>query len=268
MSYIMNPRLFYINSRTRLQGTDSDFTYQIDLPQSNDYDSVCMLQCMIPKSFYLIQSGYNTFTLVEGASSATITIPAGNYSNTSFQTVVKALLNAGSPHTYVYNITFPSSAIEAQTGKFTYTVTGNSGSQPSFVFTTGVYEQMGFSLNSTNTFVSNSMVSTNVLKFQVEDSLFIHSDIVGNEKDDVLQEVYLDTPDFANITFSCPDVQAYSKRLSSKDSNSFYFRLTDENKIPIGLNGINMVFTLLVYKKDPIFKIIKKAAGINILSQI
>ena len=59
MSLISSKRLFYIDSHNRLNGT-SNFLYQLDY-KDEDYDYCVVLQPSIPKSYYLVQSGQNTF---------------------------------------------------------------------------------------------------------------------------------------------------------------------------------------------------------------
>ena len=79
MVSINNPYYVYVNSRNRLDGTDSDFSYNVKFPPGLDVDHVTVLNALIPKSYYLIQLGHNTFDLQEGNSIVTIPIPVGNY---------------------------------------------------------------------------------------------------------------------------------------------------------------------------------------------
>src|SRR3954470_22945414 len=125
MSLITSKRLFYVDSHQRISGTHSNFTYQLDY-KNEDYDYCVVLQATIPKSYYLIQSGQNTFTLQEGGSAATITVPIGNYSRSSFQSQLQSLLNSLSPNHWTYAISIPNTLITGDTGLYTYTVTGNT----------------------------------------------------------------------------------------------------------------------------------------------
>ena len=68
----------------------------------------------------------------------------------------------------------------------------------------------------------------NVVKFQLEDSIFIHSDISSNGNDNVLQEILgSQNTDFSAITYVCPDVEAYAKPIVSYTNNIYNFYLTD-----------------------------------------
>ena len=90
MSITSSKKLFYIDSRNRLSGTDSNFTYYLDLG-NNKFDNVCLLQGNFPKSYYLIQDGQNTFTLSEDGDSVEITVPIGNYNRTSIKNKIQSL---------------------------------------------------------------------------------------------------------------------------------------------------------------------------------
>ena len=117
---------------------------------------------------------------------------------------------------------------------------GTGGLQPSFVFTTNVYEQFGFPRNSTQVFVGNQLTSTNVVKFQVEDAIYIHSDIVHDGATDVLQDIFVSgIADFSTIAYECKEYQTTSKPVSVATSNVFRFTLTDEDGRVLDLNGLN-----------------------------
>ena len=236
---MLNCQQFNLNSGNALDSTStsSSFSVTIKIPPHETFTHVCLLSCSIPKSYYLIQDGYNTFTLSENNVNTVVTIPAGNYSWQVFRTQIALILTAASSQGWTYTCTAPP-ATAAQTGKATYTVAGNGGLQPSFVFTNAVYEQFGFVPNSTNTFAANTITSANVVKFQVEDALFIHSDIVGDPNSDVLQSIFVSaTPDFTSIVYQCYQYETAVKKISVAKSNVFRFTLTNEDGQLIDLNG-------------------------------
>lgn len=242
-------RIYYINSRNRIGGTDSDFTYNIDMKGLHEPTHVALLRAYIPKSYYSIQSGSNTLTLDEDGTTEIITLPEGNYSVNSLKTKLKALLDTASPNGWTYTITTPSTTSQPQTGKLTFSVSGNSSVQPSLVFEDGLYEQLGFEANSTNDFVADSLVSTNVINLQAEQTLFIHSDII-QDTDNVLQEIYASNQlSYSAIVFENNNTKDYSKPLVSKTNNTYRFYLTDENSNKIDLNGLNLVMTLMIYQE-------------------
>ena len=152
------------------------------------------------------------------------------------------------------------------TGLYTFTVSGNSGVQPRFIIGEYLYEQLGFEPNTDNVFTADTLTSIKVVKFQLEDSIFLHSDIATNNQDNVLQEILgVQNTDYANIIYVCPDVEAYAKPISSKTNNIYNFYLTDEDGTEINLNGQNIVFTLMLFKKDTINKLVKQFIKLSLI---
>lgn len=261
-------RIIYINSDERSAGSNEDFTVALTMSPNEDYDRCCVLYAQIPISYYLISSHNNSFTLKEGVSTVLITIPVGNYSSTSFSTVVATLLNTNSINHWTYTLSLNNSFTSASDGKFYFTVSGNS-SQPSFIFTNYLYEQFGFSKNSTNTFTSNALVSVNVISFIPETVLYLYSDLVetkDNNSTSVLQEFYGENSvSYSNIVYQCKTVEEYSKPLKKGFSNSISLTLIDQHGGVVNLNDRPFFITLLLYKTNDIFDIIKKFIKFNIL---
>lgn len=253
-------KTFYIDSNLRNTGTQSDFSITLNLDPDDEFTHAVVLQCLIPKSYYLIQSGSNTIQLRELASTVTVTIPPGNYSRRSFQSVLVGLLNTASPNVWTYQITYPNVAVAADTGKYTFVVSGNSG-QPSFIFgSSKICEQFGFNANTTGTFVGNQLTSVNVIKMQREDAIYIHSDMVQNkEGTNVLQVVFAssETPAYSNIVYRAVDIEANSKTMATQPSNSYRFYITDENDQAIDLNGLNVIMSIMLYKQNDVSRIVE-----------
>ncbi len=266
MSYFINSATFFVNSRDRINGTDSNFSFLLPYSQNANYDRVTVLAMAIPKSYYLIQIGFNTFLLQEDDILTTITIPPGNYSRRSLQTVLISLLNAGSPNYWTYGVSYPNNLIEADTCKFTFSVTGNA-SQPAIICTENVFEVLGFNTNSTNTFVDNSLTSTNVIKLQLEDTLFLHSDIGSNGRDGIIASIYSAAPDLSILNYTCPDVQAYSRKLVSGNSNVFHFSLLNEDGRIIETNGQNINFIILLWSRENVYNLIRDTIHLSILEK-
>jgi hypothetical protein len=250
-------QIFYIDSNDRLTGNNSDFRVNLIFDKNKEFDRVVVLQALIPQSYYLIQLGSNAFTLIEGSNQAVISITPGNYNKRSFATVLTGLLNAGSPSAFTYSVTFPNVGSQVDQGLYTYSVSGNSGVQPSFKLGTYCYEAMGFSSNSTNIFVANTLISTNVIKLKPEDQFYLHSDICSNKNDDILQDIYAaGIATYSNILFQQFDVESYSKEFISNSNNNYRFYLTDENDNIIQLNGQNIVITIMMYKKNSVWSML------------
>jgi hypothetical protein len=256
MSLVSNKKIFYINSNNRISGSHSNFTYHLNYDyNNNNYDSVVVLQALIPKSYYLVEDddAMNYFTLRELGVDTNIFIPEGNYSRGSFQTAVQTLLNTHSPNTWTYTITFLP-----LTGKFQFNVTGNSSNQPSLLFNNEFYEPFGFEKDIVNSFVGSSLTSANIVNLNREDSLYIHSDIASNGTDDVLQEIFASSSaDFTDIRFQNFNIEAYSKKLTSNSKNIYHFSLTDENGVHIDTNGVNLQITILLFESNNIYSMIR-----------
>jgi hypothetical protein len=244
---IRNRRLFYLKTSDRTSGDDaSNFKLALDIPTHETYTYACVEAANIPKSYYLIQAGYNTFTLVELGVNITITIPPGNYNTISFMPIVSGLLTAASQNGWVYSMSMPNRTTQPDTMKFTYVVAG--AHTPSFIVGSHVYEQLGFSKNSTVTFVGGTLVSSCVVKFQSEDTLYLHSDMVV---DGVLQEVYTSgSPDGSIISYKCMSWELMAKRMSAGSGNLFSFTLTDEFGTVMNLNGLDWNMTLVLFNLE------------------
>lgn len=269
---IKNSQIFNINSRNRISGSDSDFSIVLNVDKNVEYSKVLVSGGAIPKSYYLVQSGYNTFTLQEGASTATITLTPGNYNRRSLANVLKTLLDAGSVsmgHSYVYTITYNNAVSEQDSGLFYYSVSGNSGTQPKFIFTTYLYEVLGFAKNSTNTFSASALTSSNVIKLTSEDTLYLHSNIINNPVDDVLAVIYTSSePYFSVVSFDFDTTHARNFK-QSKDQ-VFNFKLTNEDGVILNTNGLNITFTLIVYNEynNDIANLLRDSNKMKALKQI
>ena len=180
--------IFYIDSQNAISNKNTTtsathFTVPVDMPPNNNYDRIVVLQACIPKSYYLIQEGYNSFVLGEQDltminTASTITIPPGNYSKNGFIIALTSALNTASRHHYIYSISYPASS-ETNTGKFTFKVSLNNlpldvSKMPSFVFglNSNITLQMGFSKGKTYNFSGSSLTSQNVIKLQSKDTIF------------------------------------------------------------------------------------------------
>lgn len=265
MNYYTHKQLFYINSHNRVNQSDSntDFSYDLDIDNDIDYSDVVLLDASIPKSNYTIASNNNTFTVVENIGGGDLTrviiMPIGNYNRTSFKNVLKTQLN-DNPNTYVYDISFDNPNRTEDTGKYTFTWTNvDMGAQePQFIFTSSLYEQCGFNKNSTNVFVSGSLISTNVSNLRPETTIFILSDIVSNKNNNILHNIVSsDDDDYHYVVYHCNTPNEYSKTFSRNKSNRFRFHLSDEDYNPIELNGLNVVFTIMLFKRSSIARLIE-----------
>lgn len=81
-----------------------------------------VLEAEIPFSYYILQPGFNTFSLQEtGQTRVTVTIPPGNYTSSSLADVLKTRLDAASLGGRVYTVEF-----NVVTQKFTISISSNT----------------------------------------------------------------------------------------------------------------------------------------------
>lgn len=261
MNYFTNKQIFYVNSANKLSGSHSNFSFYLNIDPNDDFDRVVVLSASIPKSYYLIDSLHKSFSLKENSSTVIINFDEGNYTRNSLAIKLQSLLNSNSPNSFNYAVSYKNINTFQDNGKYTINVTGNGSVQPEFIFGDKMYEQLGFDKNSTNQFSSNSLTSTNVINLTNETTLFIRSDICqNNEGNNILQEIYTSgDASYAMSIFTNSIPYEYSKKLTTSKSNVYNFYITDENGLHINTNGININFTLMIFKKNDIDNMIKGA---------
>ena len=285
--------IFYIDSQNRTSGTSGNFSINLNMPPNNTYNRIVVMQASMPKSFYLISSPYNTFTLYEpGTSSSgsawgtfgsvtgsgaykTVYLTPGNYSKTTMIVCLQTMLtlastlNSTSATRYTYGVSFPLQNYP-NTGKFTYTVASLTTAQPQIIFpsTSTLYLPMGFVKASTNVFISGSLTSANVIRLQAKDTLFIKSNIVSRSNKSVLQEIYTSAnPDFSIISFFQNCIELNAKELIYKDNN-FNFSITDEDDNVLDLNGQDVVFSICCSEQNNAMELMKQDILIKNISKL
>lgn len=250
-----NNRVVIVDSDNRTSGTSTNFSIALQIP-TNNYNRCSLLQISVPRSWYDFQTGYNTFQLQEGLTTVTVTIPIGSYTKNSLIQVLKDILNSVSPNNLIYNITYPSS-LQANTTKFTFTVSGSFITK--FIFTTNCYLQLGFNKNSTNTFTGGSIVSTNIVSLSYINRLFLKSSMCSSANDSILQELLVSSqyPTGSYIYYECNNFDVQSKQFLNNNDNVFDFVLSDRFGNPVDLNGLGIIFSILLYTKDNTSEIMK-----------
>lgn len=241
-------RVFYIDSYNRISGTDSNFEIKVNLP-TNNYNKVALLQLSCPKSFYNFSSGSNTFTLKELGVPITITIPVGNYTKNALLSNLNSILTSSSLNGWTYTVTYPS-PLQPNTGLLTFTVSGNGGNQPQFVFTTSCFLQFGFVANTTYTFTSNTLTSVNCISLSPVNRIYVKSSMCSTSQDSILQEVLQTYPDNSFIYYENINVDINSKEFTGNTSSVFSFLITDRFGVPIDTHGVNVMMSILLYQKN------------------
>jgi hypothetical protein len=244
---IKNHQTFFINSRSRITGSDYDFTYELPVNPAVDYTHVSVLGASIPKSFYAVQKGRSSFVLIENATRVTITMTPGNYSRASFAQELKKKLNLASTQGWLYNVTYPNISRSVDTGKYTISVTGNGGIQPILEVGEHIYERIGFNKNDVVIFNNDSIESSNVVSLNPEENLIIHSDMVRGSNSHLKAILSAGFDSYQHIIYECKETVSTSKHLNRSKSNVYNFSLTDSSDNPIDLNGLPMVIIIIMF---------------------
>lgn len=250
------PTIISFNSKDRIGGTNSSFqNIPVDLG-GNKYDAVCLMTASIPKSYYNMPSGYNTFTLTEKGVSTTITIPIGSYNKLNLAIVLSALLTAGSVtlgNNWTYTITNPNIQNAPDTFKFTFTVSGNGVFQPTITMNVNSpFRQLGFEQSTAYPFVANTLVSVNAINLAYILRMFIQSSICDTANDGILAEILSvgSFPPQSVIFFQEFNIDLNSRSFNSTNVNSWNFSIVDSFGQLIDFNGIPWAFTLVFYKRN------------------
>lgn len=254
MSIITNKQIFYISSNDRINGTHSNFTFKLkQIDQTKNFDSIIVLQAVIPKTYYLVRTNNNTFILKEEDKSIEIFMPIGNYTKLSFRISLQQLINENSPNNYSYLVRDDNTATGPDTGKYTFFVNNNNNIQPTLIMNSDLHQQFGLHQNSINVFNNNKLVSAHFINFNLENKLFIHSNICQNSTgDNILQEIFTTgVPTASYIKYDCLQLEAYTKKFN-KDSGSYTFYITNEYGVELDLNGVDVEFTVMIYEKTNI----------------
>lgn len=248
--YHGNSRVYYVDSYNRLLGSHTNFSIKLDLPSTNKYNKVALLQLSVPKSFYNFASGKNTFILIEKGVEYTITIPVGSYNKNNLLTNLSSLLTSASGNAWTYTATYPTST-QANTGKITFAVSGNGAFQPSLKFVENCWIQLGFEKNTTYPFTASSLTAPNYLCLSPINRIYVKSSMCNTSQDSILQEVLQTYPDNSFIYYENINVDINSKDFTSSSSDTvFNFNITDRFGNTIDTNGLNVMMSILLYEKN------------------
>eukprot|EP00732_Lithocolla_globosa_P002042 Lithocolla_globosa_v1_NODE_1204_length_2791_cov_31.125457.p2 type:complete len:225 gc:universal NODE_1204_length_2791_cov_31.125457:814-140(-) len=213
----------------------------------------------IPKSSYTIDSKNNTFIIEENTIQRTITLDIGNYSRKSFKNVLQSKLNESPAIGYSnYIVSYDSSSNTGDNGKYSFSVTNPSNPQPIFIFSSGLTDQMGFNINTSYTFENNTLTTVNVSNFRPKITYYLISNICQNRNNSILQNIVTaGQSDYDYIIYQNKNPYEYYKDFVQAKSNTYTFTIVDEDFNVIDLNGLNIVFTIMLWKENKISDLIK-----------
>jgi len=216
-------------------------------PHGNKFDRISLVRLSIPKTYYLIDSTNNSFTLDEGGLIATVFITEGNYGLKTLETELALQLNTASPSAWTYTCTG-----DERTGKYTFTVTGNGGVQPVITLSEEIAGILGFAIGST-AFVADTVTGVNVVRLQKTDGILVWTDLCA-ENEGVLSEVFGSSPDFDHISYRQDNVVYTGRHLNTKSSSRATFRVLtyEKPRQVLNLNGHHVHMVIALWTRNPL----------------
>jgi hypothetical protein len=232
----------------------------LDIDWNKGWTHIAVCSASIPKTYYVIPTDCS-LEINEGGVIKTIPIVKGNYNIQSFINIFTSLFPLYT--SWTYSLSFPLGNSVVQTGKYTFSVSGNS-SQPS-IRATNVYlaSLLGFEEDTWYTFTGNTLSSVKVVDLQSYDELIIKCDAVKN-REKILQEIYTGANAYnSSIVFNNLSSDLNAKILNKVNGNVFTFILLDSNGNQIDLNGGYWSMIICLLKIDNINTAIKKYIGLR-----
>jgi len=243
ISLVSPTTLIFINSKNRVSGTPYDFYINfnnelIKAPKGH-YIQLSVEQVNINRSWYSIQSGYNTFSITDNLGGNTIiTIPIGYYNASDIRTTLQSLMPT-------WTITY-----DKKLNKFTFTSPSFTGgiTWRKFVFTTSaVSDLLGFGSTETPQFTSGvpSIVSTNPIKVNIDNSVYVRTNLPRQKysaldninatimESDILCALPIQSPPFDNVVYTKNNSANFEYNILAGSIHSMRIYLTNELGIPL-----------------------------------
>jgi hypothetical protein len=237
-----------LHSTDRISGSDTASNFRIKLPNwypNPNWNRIVLKQCQIDKTYYTVDANHNTFTLDENGTLTTVTVPIGIYNIESFMATIQGLLIAASPNLWTYTL-----SLNEIRGYIVFVVTGNAGVQPQLIFADNHLATIfGFSRPSTNSFVADTLSSTQVVQIQASEGVIVFCSHAGPDRK--LQAINTATNTFNAIQFTNIAPYLNAKQLSNF-SEVMDFQIVDQqNEEILDLNGHEVILTIGIYQDDP-----------------
>jgi len=239
-----NTQILIDSSDREVNETAENFSVQIDSLLGNNIRSIAVAECIIPASFYKINTTNNEFLI---GTTQTITVPVGNYSTTTFLGISGTLTNALNNASLGTTFSTSYSSIDGL-------LTINSADSSDFTITTNDLNNsyLGMERSSSVSSSSGTWTSPNVLDLsgtkyiEIRTSLDLNSTTTINYNRSTLARIPVDVPSFNTIVYTASSFKFVNSR--SNFYNSIRFMLYDDRQQPLSLNGLD--YTLILLMKD------------------
>lgn len=235
--------VIFINSKQRISGVPWDFYINfndnlIKAPKGC-YIQITVEQASINRSWYSIQSGYNTFQITDNlGGNQTITIPIGYYNATDLRTQLQSQLTT-------WTITY-----DKKLNKYTFTAPAFTGgiTWRKFVFTnSSVSDLFGFDQTETPQFTSASpsVVSSKPIKVNEDNCILVRTNLPRQKmsaldnlnrtivESDVLCSIPIQNAPFDNIVYDKNNSCDFVYNVLSPTVHGLRIYLTNEQGIPL-----------------------------------
>lgn len=230
--------IIYINSKNRISGSPWDFTINfndnlIKAPKGC-YIRLTVQQVSINRSWYSIQSGYNTFQITDNlGGNQTITIPIGYYNATDLRTQLQSQLTT-------WTITY-----DKKLNKYTFTSPAFTGGiiWRKFVFTNNsISDLFGFDQTETPQFTSASpsVVSSKPIKVNEDNCILVRTNLPRQKmsaldnlsniivESDVLCSIPIQSAPFDNVVYNRNNGGDFTYNILTPTINGVRIYITNE----------------------------------------
>jgi hypothetical protein len=229
MVKIIKSQILFIDSQDRPTAqTASNFTLNIpksfiETNQQNQKIRITLLDAIIPRNFWAINSNNRTFTYRYGSTDYTINLPLGFWNVLQLATQLKVLLEtaqAGITWSVVYD-----------TNKNYYNFSYSPTTQPvSFIFSgNDCADFLGFINSSTNNFIVGSLTSTKGISVQGENCIFLRTNLTNEIPN--LEYGTSGTFTVSNILARIPIAVAPFASIIYQDYSNTYSLICEQNYI-------------------------------------
>jgi len=234
--------IHYVNSRNRYSH-DTHTHLTVRLPSDilgRNITSVRLDAVQVEQGYYSMNTTNNTFSVVDGSGTQTITMPVGNYSSVTLPSALKTALDAGTDRTWT--ITF-----DTLTGTLSFAADG------SFTLVPSTYSARWLGLTASLVSLGGSaVVSPNVcvlsgpMFLDVVCSHHVSSSESGNPwKTNLLARIPAETSSTANTIF-WSSKNMTMQNLNTRSLGDLILSLYDDQGSAVELNGTHWAATLIV----------------------
>lgn len=242
----------YFEDQNRQRGSANQPTFDLQA-QIQAVKKIRVARVSVPFTYYIINSTNNTFTVIEdtGTSTVSVTIPVGNYTTSTFESSLKALLEAesiASGNSLTYTV-----AKSSLTEKITISATGNF-----LVSLTASSYITGFIVATAGGVATHT--ADNVINLTGPRNLYLRSNLADFlQRDSIIK----DNLNFNNVLTQIP-ITVNSGDINTKDYDDtdflnismevsdLTFYCTDDNDSVVDFNGSPWSVTLQVYKETSV----------------